>query len=217
MACVNFKHCNVKPKNDLTGNKFFALTVICPAGKTNSSGEVVYLCLCECGEHVYVRQSRLLNNETKACNKDNARSCHHGLSRTSEYRAWESIKKRCMNKNNKDYPNYGGRGICVCKEWQESFECFLKDMGKRPLGGYEIDRDFNDGDYEKNNCKWVTKKQNNRNKRTNRMIKYLGETHCVAEWAEKFKVEYPKMYRTLRKFNWSIEQALLNNALTPCL
>jgi hypothetical protein len=74
--------------------------------------------------------------------------------------------QRCTNKNNKQYHGYGGRGIKVCDRWAKSFLSFLEDMGERPFKTAQIDRIDNDGNYEPNNCRWVTRKENVRNSRT---------------------------------------------------
>jgi hypothetical protein len=92
----------------------------------------------------------------------------HGESstkRTPEYRAWESMKYRCSNMSNPHWKLYGGRGISVCKTWFDSYECFLKDMGRKPGKEYSLDRINNNGNYEPSNCRWATKKQQAQNRR----------------------------------------------------
>ncbi len=86
-------------------------------------------------------------------------------SKTSEYRIWASIKQRCFNPNNPSYHHYGGRGITMCDEWQDSFVAFSKDMGKRPSLRHSIDRKDNDGDYSADNCRWATQDQQTINSR----------------------------------------------------
>ena len=90
------------------------------------------------------------------------------VSATKLYRLWESIKARCYNSKRKDYPNYGGRGITVCKEWFcfDVFKNWALENGYNP--GLEIDRINNDGIYCPDNCRFVTHSENNRNKRIRR-------------------------------------------------
>lgn len=90
----------------------------------------------------------------------------HGMSKTLEYITWGSMIQRCYDPNHKSYKNYGGRGITVCKRWRDSFTNFYNDMGIKPIGK-ELDRKKNNLDYCLNNCRWITKLQNNRNKRSN--------------------------------------------------
>jgi hypothetical protein len=83
----------------------------------------------------------------------------------SEYRSWVQMKQRCYNPNSYSYKNYGGRGIKVCDRWFNSFSSFIEDMGSRPKG-LSLERKDNDGNYEPNNCKWATKNEQLKNRRT---------------------------------------------------
>jgi len=83
---------------------------------------------------------------------------------TPEYQAWINIKSRCLKRKHWGYPNYGGRGIKICKRWSK-FENFLADMGRRPGLGYSIDRRDNDGHYTPDNCRWATALQQTANRR----------------------------------------------------
>jgi hypothetical protein len=94
----------------------------------------------------------------------------HGMSSHPAWGVWHSMKQRCMDSNHRAYHNYGGRGITVCQEWQESFENFWSDMGSTYQRGLDLDRIDNNKGYSKENCRWVNRKENNRNRRTNRII-----------------------------------------------
>lgn len=94
----------------------------------------------------------------------------HGMRYTSFYRVWQNMKDRCSNKNNKQYKDYGGRGIYVCESWINSFESFKSDMFDKYSDDLEIDRIDNDSGYSKGNCRWVTTSLNCSNKRKNKMI-----------------------------------------------
>lgn len=98
------------------------------------------------------------------------------------YSTWSSMMHRCNNPQRREYKNYGGRGISVCTRWS-SFVEFKKDMGERPLGKV-LDRINNDGNYEPDNCRWVTHKENCRNRSTARMLTYKGCTKSLTEWSE---------------------------------
>jgi hypothetical protein len=85
------------------------------------------------------------------------------------YNTWRGMKLRCYNKNREDYKHYGGRGIEVCERWRSSFVAFLEDMGPRPPG-MTLDRiDVNKG-YCKDNCRWATKAEQERNKRVHSKV-----------------------------------------------
>lgn len=122
------------------------------------------------------------------------------------YRVWRTIIGRCTNSNNNKYPIYGGRGIRVCKRWRK-FSNFLMDMGEPPTKNHSLDRINNNDNYCKENCRWATSKQQNRNRRNNLFATYNGRTQLVIDWAEEYKILYHTLLWRL-KHNWSMSKAL---------
>ncbi|NHZ94588.1 hypothetical protein [Massilia sp. CCM 8734] len=112
----------------------------------------------------------------------------HGLSYTPEYKAWQTLRLRCTVPTNPAYKDYGARGITVCDRWVDSVENFLADMGAKPSPAHELDRENNDKGYSPENCRWVTRKVNDRNRRSNRMVEYKGETQALVHWCERFGI-----------------------------
>jgi hypothetical protein len=103
----------------------------------------------------------------------------------SEYNSWNALKGRCNNPNHPQYADYGGRGITVRKEWEESFDRFFKDMGPKPSPNHTIERKNNDKGYYKRNCKWADRFEQGRNRRNNFWVSFNGENLIVAEFSKK--------------------------------
>lgn len=125
--------------------------------------------------------------------------------RTPEYRAWVMMRARC---NLPCFKNHAGRGLKVCKRWN-SFPAFLSDMGPRPqmIGvRYTVERINNDKGYAPSNCKWATYREQARNRRSNKPIRYKGETRLIAEWAEQLGIHRKTLGRRIND-GWPIEVA----------
>lgn len=195
------------------GQRFGRLTVL---EFSHSNGRAYWKCICDCGNKVVVKGSKLRAGDTKSCGCLSSdflrqRSLIHGMAAggyiTKEYNAWVSMKRRCYNKNTKDYPQYGGRGITVCDEWLNDVAQFFADMGPKPSPKHTIDRIDTNGNYCKANCRWATMKEQCNNRRSNKWISYLGETKTVSNWADQFGIHRSVILSRL-KMNWSIERAL---------
>ncbi len=117
----------------------------------------------------------------------------------AEYNLWAGIVQRCEDENSPLYKDYGGRGIKVCDRWRESFTAFLADVGPRPAGGYTLERKKNDGHYEPGNVVWATRKQQARNRRSNRFLVANGERLTLAEWAERLSCSHTTILGRIRR------------------
>lgn len=189
--------------DDLTGKRFGRLLVIEQAPKRK--GRIYWRCLCDCGNEIETQRNNLAYGDTKSCGcYRTIGKAKHGLSENSIYPTWAAMMSRCYNPNNSGYHNYGGRGIKVCKRWHD-IETLYLDMGEKPEG-HSIDRIDNDGDYCPENCRWATKKEQNRNRRDNVVLTYKGERKTLIEWAESLGMTYCTLYLRIRR-GWSIERA----------
>lgn len=162
---------------DLTGQRFGRLTVV---SKTDERKDrcVVWKCICDCGNEHFVISRSLLGGKTRSCGclwnetKGTGRISHH-MSDTKLYKKWCGMKRRCYYTSHKSYKDYGGRGITVCDEWKNDFQAFYDYVSKLPhFGeeGYSLDRINNNGNYEPENVRWTTQKEQcaNRRNRTER-------------------------------------------------
>jgi len=108
------------------------------------------------------------------------------------------MRDRCLNPASKDYPNYGGRGITVCARWRK-FENFIADMGEKPRQGLTIERIDNNGNYEPGNCRWATKKEQNRNKRNVVLLRFKGKEYTIGELSAIIGIPHQAIYYALKK------------------
>lgn len=139
---------------------------------------------------------------------------NHGLSKTPLYAVWVNMKRRCKNPNRKDYKYYGGRGIKVCKKWDESFLSFKEDMETTYKSGLELDRIDTNGDYTPDNCRWATRRQQVSSRRPTGSLfdtKYItkdGITKTVSEWAEEVGIRSKALSDRMNKLGWCVEKSI---------
>lgn len=131
----------------------------------------------------------------------------HGFAYTPEYRAWQTMRQRCTNPKCEAYPDYGGRGITVCDRWLNDVSAFIADMGPKPSPRHELDRERNNEGYSPSNCRWVIRPVNCRNRRSNRMLEFAGETLTLIEWSERSGVPPSTITKRLGA-GWPMEKVL---------
>lgn len=199
-------------REDLTGKKFNYLTAIKFVEYDEKSHNCKWLFKCDCGNEKILGVGGVKSGNTKSCGcynsqKASERATIHGKNHTKEHRTWCNMRRRCRDAEN--YPDYAGRGITVCDRWAESFQNFLDDMGLAPTPKHTIDRINNNGNYEPSNCRWATRKQQNRNYSRNINIIINKETHCLKQWCEIYNKPYDLVYQRITKLGWNPVQALL--------
>lgn len=206
---------------DISGQKFGRLVALYPTTPTKN-GNMKWLCRCECGNEIIVDNQSLKKGATKSCGCLAKEICilthtKHKMYKTKLNSVWNSMKQRCSNPNHIQYHNYGGRGIKVCPEWNDKINGFMNFYNWAMQNGYNknakfqqctLDRINNNGNYEPNNCRWVTIEEQCNNRRTNHYITYNQETHTIAEWSKILNINRYTLYDRINKSNMSIEKAL---------
>lgn len=190
---------------DLTGMRFGRLIVL-SLDSINKYRQSLWLCKCDCGNTKIIRGNHLKTKRIKSCGclkKEKFSKKHQRL-----FDIWVAMKKRCLKKYSIDYKYYGARGIKICNEWQQ-FEPFYNwAINNGYTDDLTIDRINVNGNYEPNNCRWATKKEQARNRSNNRLITYNNETHCFSEWADIVGLKRITLERRINNFGWSVEKAL---------
>lgn len=199
-------------KYDLTGMRFGRLEVISledvPKEKRLKMRGTYWRCKCDCGTTKVIQGSRLRSGAIKSCGCYHREliksgfSKTHGLSNTRIYKIHKDINRRCFDKKNKSYSDYGGRGISVCKEWK-GVSNVVNFYQWAITHGYSddltIDRIDLNGDYSPDNCRWVNGFQQANNKRNNVNITINGVTKTKAEWSRIYGINYHTICSRLNK------------------
>jgi hypothetical protein len=184
---------------DMTGNVYGKLTVLNQVENTKSA-HLKWLCSCECGNNKEILGYDLRYGKTKSCGcklLETKTAYKHGGKGTKTYEVWKNMRQRCNNPKNPQYINYGGRGIKICDRWN-NYENFLEDMGETSEG-LSIDRIDNDKGYSPDNCRWATRKEQNRNQRKNIHVTINGVTKLLVEWVEAGVMSYSQYFNKLRR------------------
>jgi hypothetical protein len=199
---------------NLVGQRFGRWTVLAettPFLRRDGGRRRRWICKCSCGTVRMVLQQALFAKPGKGsmscgCLHIECTYRTHGMAQTSLYKVWASMRARCNNPNNKEYANYGARGIKVCAKWT-AFEGFFADMGPTYQPGLSIDRIDNNGDYTTDNCHWTTQQEQMHNCSINHWLEFGGERLIVSDWARKLGIKIHTLNSRLAA-GWSPERAL---------
>lgn len=199
----------MRTRIDLVGQKFGMLTV-----REMLSGDDCR-CDCDCGESTVKRRGNVKSGNTLSCGCATRRwigeaFVTHGdagvATRACEYRIWTLMRHRCNNPKDESWADYGGRRIKVCPRW-DRYENFLADMGRRPDPSMSIDRIDNNKGYEESNCRWATREQQARNKRTSTHVIAFGQDKTIAEWSEITGIPQTTIWNRIDR-SWPAEMAV---------
>lgn len=196
---------------DIEGQRFGRLTVL-RRGENTSRGLARWVCKCDCGNEILASGGNLRFGHTTSCGcykEEIVKTCSvtHGMRRTRIYNIWTDIKSRCCNPNSNRHHVYFDRNIVMCDEWKNSFQSFYDwSIANGYTDELTIDRINNDEGYSPDNCRWVTNKENSRNKRNNRYITYKGKTQCLSAWCEELGLDYKKVHNKLVYQGFDVER-----------
>lgn len=213
---------------DLTGQRFGRLIII-KRLSNNKYRSAMWECKCDCGKTIKVTTSHLKSGHTKSCgclSKERISKLmyKHGLSKNPDFFRLMNIRKgmknRCYNSHNDRYLDYGGRGIKVCDEWMDKENGTLNFYNWAINHGYKegltIDRIDVNGNYEPDNCRWVSIKKQNNNKRNNHYIIYDGKRYTIKELSDILDINYNRL-RTRIKRKYPDELWFIKERITPTI
>lgn len=216
------------PALDLVGQKFGRWAVLSKAGYDAVKNSTLWNCRCECGNERVVLGNSLRSGKSKSCGclhseRTATRNTRHGYAvrghRHPAYGCWKDMRKRCYQKNFKQYANYGGRGIRMCTLYQSSFTAFLEDIGERPEQ-HSVDRVDVNGHYSCGKCeecqsngwpmnvRWASVIEQANNKRDSVRLTYKGQTKTIAEWAREVGLKASTISTRIFIAKWSVERSL---------
>lgn len=207
---------------DLTNQKFNRLLVIRYVGN-NKRHSSLWKCKCDCGNEIVVTSENLRTGHTTSCGCRGEEHKHnhgatkktHGKSKTPIYTMWLNIKSRCNNPSNNHYKYYGGRGIKMCADWENSFETFYEwaikngfDESNPDTRSQSIDRIDVNGNYEPGNCRFVDSYIQANNTRKNVFYDIGGIKMTMPEWCRHFNANYERTRDRVASMGWNIEDAM---------
>lgn len=184
---------------DLAGMKFHALTVLEKTEKRDSSGNVYWLCKCDCGNNTLVKSNSLISGHTKGCGCHITNMKGKYKRKTRLGNTWQCMKQRCLNHKDKRYNKYGGRGITICDEWLDYDNFYEWAMANGYQDDLSIERIDVNGNYEPSNCTWITMRKQMDN--TTRTVRHNinGKMMTVREIADELGVSYRAVEHRIKR------------------
>ncbi len=190
---------------NFTNKKINMLTVIKKAESKNR--RAFWLCKCDCGNEIKVMSQDLIYKTKYSCGCTRKpvveRKRKYETKNQRLYNIWHAMKQRCYDDRKREYKYYGGKGIKICDEWLSNFEAFQEWSLK---SGYKsnltIDRINAEKDYCPENCRWITQKENNLNRRGIIRISYNDKTICLKDYCKIKNISYST---TLKKYKKGIK------------
>lgn len=213
-GCLTKEAISKRPINNKyqVGQRYGRLTIIESAGEDKYQSKL-WKCRCDCGNEIITASNRLGSGTTRSCGCLNLERIYkHGYANTHLYKVWWGMIDRCTNEKHQAYKRYGGRGITVCDEWKNDLETFVnwakQNGGDNP--DLQLDRIDNNKGYSPNNCRFVTRSENQNNKSSTRYVTYKGETLPAKIFAEKYVpwMPYSTFIRRVFENHWSIEKTI---------
>lgn len=194
----------MKP-NNLVGERFSRLVVVADGGRCPRKN-VLWKCVCDCGNETLAFAYDLRAGKVKSCGcyaREPGRNATHGhagkgKNRNPIYSVWASMVQRCTNPKDRNWKHYGARGITVCDAWR-SFPAFYSDMGDPPTDNHTLERIDNGRGYDVGNCKWATRIEQARNKRSTVLVTVNGKTQALCDWADELGISRQGLYYWTKK------------------
>ena len=207
--------------NDLTGQRFGRLLVEGPApNEYKKPGRRMWQCRCNCGTICYHQTSDLTKTKdpVQSCgclhseilakrNKETAKWLGDTQKHERLHQIWGAMKNRCESVLNDNYYLYGGRGITICEEWHDWFIFRDWALSHGYADNLTIDRIDTNGNYEPDNCRWVTQQVQANNTNRNKYLLYKGETDTLANWCRRLNLDYFRTKARLNTCGYSVEEA----------
>lgn len=197
------------------GQKFKFLEFIESRGK-NKHGAQQGLFRCECGTEKVMLINNVVIGKSSSCGcyrkkfvSETKPGKKHGFAKTPLFDVWHLMRRRCYKVGSKNYHQYGALGIKMCDEWKDNAGAFVewaKANGYKK--GLQIDRIDTYGNYEPSNCRFVTSKVNNNNRKDNKLVEFNGQVKTLQEWADEWKIDRSFIRYCLRK-GWPIEKVFM--------